>query len=132
MENIYTEAFKTIENEGLKLFFEEQSQECKKYSDQLVTEIEKLVGKSKFSEAIGKESYKVSMNFRSLIFLKDHDRLLKQVYRIKYLTINKYNTLLSELNLPLSVCKLLVEQRDSIQAAMNAIKRSENLIVENA
>ncbi|MEL0454911.1 DUF2383 domain-containing protein [Flavobacteriaceae bacterium SZ-1-7] len=130
-ENIYQEAFKAIDDEELKSFFQEQRNVRKMYSEQLCLEIEKLVGKSKFSEAVSKESYKVSMNFRNLIFLKDYSLLLNEVYRIKRATISKYNALLNELNLPLSVCKLLVEQRDGIQATMNAIKRSENLIAQN-
>ncbi|WP_370477768.1 DUF2383 domain-containing protein [Tamlana flava] len=132
LENIYQEAFKAIDDEELKSFFQEQSRVRKIYSEQLCLEIENLVGKSKFSEAVGRESYKVSMNFRNLIFLKDYSLLLKEVYRIKQSTISKYNTLLNELNLPLSVCKLLVEQRDGIQATMNTIKRSESLIAQNA
>ena len=44
-------------------------------------------------------------------------------------SIEKYNELLMEINLPLSVCKLLVKHRDSIYSNMNAMKRQEEFVV---
>ncbi|MFL1012524.1 DUF2383 domain-containing protein [Flavisericum labens] len=130
LENIYEEALKASEDDSLKIFFEDRKEDRKTYNEQLILEIENLVGDSNFSKTVGKDSYKVSMNFRGLIFLKNHSLIVKEVCRIKQISINKYNALLSELNLPLSVCKLLSEQRDNIQSHMNAIKRLEHLIVK--
>lgn len=131
LENIYDEAFKTVPGESLKMFFNERKEERRMYNEQLCLELEKLLGDAKLPKSMVNESYKASMNFRNLIFLKDHSLIVQEVCRIKEVTINKYNALLSELNLPLSLCKLLSAQRDKVQSNMNAIRRLEHLIVQD-
>ncbi len=131
LENIYDEAFKTVPGEALKLFFNERSEERKTYNEQLRAELEKILGEAKPIMNTANEAYKVSMSFRNLIFMKDHSLMVQEVCRIKEVTIYKYNALLSELNLPLSLCKLLSGQRDRVQSNMNAIKRLEHLTVQD-
>ncbi len=132
LENIYGEAFKSVTGESLRVFFNERKEERRQYNEQLCLEMEKLLGDAKLPKRIATEYYKASMSFRNLIFIKDHSLMVQEVCRIKEVTINKYNALLSELNLPLSLCKLLSEQRDCVQSNMNAIKRLEHLVVQEA
>ena len=63
--------------------------------------------------------------------LKENDapELLDQICTIKEWSIDHYNDLLQELNLPLSLCKMLAEQRDSLHYKMNSIKVKETLEV---
>jgi len=132
LEDIYEEASKAVVGESLKAFFTERAEERRRYNQKLSKEMEKLVGNAKPLKNSANGSYKVSMAFRNLIFMKDHRLIVNEVCRIKEISINKYNALLSELNLPLSLCKLLSAQRDNIQSNMNAIRRLEHLIIQDA
>lgn len=132
LENIYEEASKAAVGESLKTFFAERAEERRKYNQKLGVEMKKLLGDSSLPKGSANGSYKISMAFRNLIFMKDHNLIVNEICRIKEISINKYNALLSELNLPLSLCKLLSAQRDNIQSNMNAIKRLEHLIVQGS
>ena len=68
-------------------------------------------------------------DFKTLLLLNNEDDLIDEVVALKRLSIEKYNDVLREINLPLSVCKLLVKQRDSIYSNMNAMKRHEEFVV---
>ena len=50
---------------------------------------------------------------------------LHEVYNLKALSVKKYNELLREMSLPLSTCKLLIRQRDTIEDDMIMLKRQE-------
>ncbi|UKM65225.2 PA2169 family four-helix-bundle protein [Flavobacteriaceae bacterium GSB9] len=132
LENIYDEAAKASENEALRIFFNDRKAERRSYNQDLLAEVEKFNDNTALPQKLGTEAYKLSMGFRSIIFLKDHNQIVREVCRVKQLTINKYNALLSELNLPLSLCKSLSEQRDSVMSHMNAVTRLEHLITQEA
>jgi uncharacterized protein (TIGR02284 family) len=127
-EKIYAEAHKILVDGDLKVFFKERAVERQKFADDLRLEIEKLGGKAK---RLGKPSYsfyRTWIGLRDLISMGQEGDLLGEVCNIKTASLEAYNELLRKINLPLSVCRLLIKQSDDIQTTLNAIKRQDVLV----
>ncbi|GAA4294289.1 DUF2383 domain-containing protein [Aestuariibaculum suncheonense] len=128
VEKVYLEAYDSVKNEDLKAFFNERAFERNQFTKDLKAEMESIEEKSQQSAGLSTNFYEIWRNFRNLVLMDNENGLLNEVYRLKEVSIEMYNQLLMEPNLPLSVCKLLGKQRDSIQAAMNMMKRDLTLV----
>lgn len=108
---------------SLKSFFKEKEVERNEFCKLLQNESNKLEEKIDNSIMLNRRNHLTKLNLKKLFhFNKDLD-LFMQVNRIMQLSIDKYNELLMEMNMPLSLCKLLVRQRDSVQSSMYLIER---------
>ncbi|SFZ89566.1 conserved hypothetical protein [Flaviramulus basaltis] len=128
VEKIYLEALKNVTDNTLKTFFRERGLERYEFSIELKNEIKILDGNPEQLGELSKDFYKVKMNFRNLIFLENQNDLLDEVFSLKKVSIDKYNQLLMEPNLPLQLCRILIKQRDSIQATMRVLKRESAFV----
>ncbi|WP_445731312.1 DUF2383 domain-containing protein [Mariniflexile sp.] len=128
VEKVYLEALDLATESHLKTFFRERGFERNEFGRKLRGEIEKLEGTPKFLGMLSSDLYRISMNFKNFLLLNNEDELMEEVYRLKELSIEKYNELLREINLPLSTCKILVKQRDTIYSNMNAMKSREQFV----
>ena len=70
-------------------------------------------------------------NLRPLLKKSGSPELLDQICNMKEWSIDNYNNLLQELNLSLSLCKMLSEQRDALHSRMNSI-RTDSIKAKNA
>ena len=124
-EKIYTDAHDIVDNGELKSFFRELAFERNEFVRALRRETIKLGGKPQSFEGLNKLSrayYIFWKNLRPLLKGNNTPELLDQICSMKEWSIDNYNNLLQELNLSLSLCKLLVEQRDLLYSKMNSIK----------
>lgn len=129
IEKIYLEALENVTDDNLKTFFRARGYERLEFGNELRLEIEKFGGVPIHSGLISNNGlYKIWMNFKNLVLMENEGNLLDEVYKLKELNVEQYNNLLREMNVPLSICKLLVKQRDAIEATMNAIKRHEAFV----
>ncbi|MFG6687232.1 DUF2383 domain-containing protein [Mariniflexile sp. HNIBRBA6329] len=129
VEKIYSEALDLATDDNLKAFFRERGFERNEFGRQLRDEIVKLNGKPKPLNVLSGNFDNILANFKNYILLNNEYDLMEEIYNLKTKSIEKYNELLMEINLPLSVCKLLVKQRDSIYSNMNAMKRQDEFVV---
>ncbi len=129
IETVYLDALDLAADNHLKAFFRERGFERNEFSRQLRSEIVKLKSKPKQFKGLSANFDKIWTNFKDFVLLNNEADLMEMVYGLKRLSIEKYNELLMEINLPLSVCKLLVKHRDSIYSNMNAMKRHEEFVV---
>lgn len=127
-EKIYLEALNIVNNENLKSFFRERGFERNEYGRQLRLEINNLGGEPKHIEGFSEDYYNIWLNFRKNLKDELEEELLNYVCRIKRMSLDMYDKLLHLHRLPISLCKLLVEQRDSIESAMKLIKANEKLV----
>ncbi|AJR04726.1 DUF2383 domain-containing protein [Siansivirga zeaxanthinifaciens] len=128
VEKLYNEAFELVKDSNFRSFFKGQALERNEFGEELKKEIGKLGGNQKESLAFGRAFYLKRMNFKNLIKLQAEDQLLSEVCAIKEASINNYNGVLMERNLPLSLCKILIKQRDHIQVKLNVLKREEMFV----
>lgn len=129
VEKVYLEALELATDNNLKAFFRERGFERNEFGRQLRAEIEKLQGKPKQLGDISNGLNNIWLNIKNHIVLHNESELMDEIYKLKALTIDGYNALLMEINLPLSVCKVLIKQRDSVYSHMNAMKRQEEFVV---
>ncbi|MBD0830911.1 DUF2383 domain-containing protein [Aestuariibaculum sediminum] len=127
VEKVYLEAMEAIDNEDLKRFFKERSEERQKFSLDLKAEMDIIEEKSDQPAGLSSNFYEIWRNFRNLVAFKDETGLLSEIYRLKLESVDMYNQLLMEPNLDLSTCKLLEKQRDDIQSSIQALTRELDL-----
>ncbi|MDO6761456.1 DUF2383 domain-containing protein [Tamlana sp. 2_MG-2023] len=127
VEKIYLELVDKVTDDELKYYFRTNSLKRKEFSEALKVEILNLGGScNKVGIQASSELSKFWMNVRNFVLLNDgEENLINEVREMQSLAINKYNELLRMLGLPLSVCKLLVKQRDIIQDSKDVIERQE-------
>ncbi|OBQ55127.1 hypothetical protein VQ01_10405 [Tamlana sp. s12] len=124
VEKIYTELVDKVSDEDLKTFFSQQGKQRREFTKDLKAKIVSLGGSYENKGRVQSELYKFWMNIRNFVmFNKSEESLMNEVRDMQGLTINKYNDLLRMLGLPLSICKLLIKQRDRIQDAKDSIER---------
>ncbi|WP_242117205.1 DUF2383 domain-containing protein [Aestuariivivens sediminicola] len=131
-EKIYSDASDLVMDDDLKTFFREQSVERNGFIRALKKEITKLGEEPQDFDRLNRLSSRYHMiwkNVRPLLKEGAERELLDQVCNVKQWSIDNYNSLLQEINLSLSLCKLLVGQRDKLHVTMNTIKANRALTV---
>lgn len=128
VEKVYQEAYENIINNDLKVFFRNTAFFRNKCSEALISEIDKLDGNPVPFDRLSFMFNDFLMKFKTLIHEENEPELLNEVCEIKKLSINAYNDLLQERNLPLSLCRVLLGQVDEIQKTLNTIKVEERLV----
>jgi len=131
-EKIYTDASDIVNDDELKSFFRELAFERNEFARALKNETIILGEIPQSFEGLNKLSRAYHIFWKNLRpLLKENDTLglFEQICNIKEWSIDNYNNLLQELNLSLSLCRLLVEQRDLLQSKMNSIRANETLKV---
>jgi uncharacterized protein (TIGR02284 family) len=129
IEKVYLEAQDLATDDDLKAFFRERSFERNEFSRQLRAEIIKLGGNPKQLHVSSSDFDRIWTNFRNFIISNNENDLMEEIFSLKRYNIEKYNELLRQINLPLSTCKLLLKQQDSIYNHMNAMKREEEFVL---
>ncbi|AUS05434.1 PA2169 family four-helix-bundle protein [Pseudotamlana carrageenivorans] len=126
VEKIYMELVDKVSDEDLKKFFSDKAMQRHEFTKDLKSKIISLGGSYDNKGRMHSELYKFWMNIRNFVmFNKSEESLMSEVRDMQGLTINRYNELLRMLGLPLSICKLLIKQRDRIQDAKDSIERHD-------
>ncbi|TGV02826.1 DUF2383 domain-containing protein [Flavivirga rizhaonensis] len=128
IEKTYIKTYEKVSDINIKALLKEKSLERYNFSEILQNEIKKL-GADVEESIMSKRRYHFYMrSFSNLLQLEDNIGLLNAVYKIELLCIEKYNELLQEINLSLSLCRLLVKQRDHIQYGLRLIKKELDFV----
>lgn len=125
----FSKVHNDVIDDELKLFFKEKTVERNQFGELLQAELNKLGAGDANSLMLNRRNHLTKLNFKKLLHLDDDGDLFKQVYKVMQLSIEKYNELLMEMHLPLSLCKLLIKQRDHIQTSFELIKREAAIVV---
>lgn len=122
VEKTFTQVESTFTHYNLASFFKEKAIERNQFNQLLQQELKKL--ETKFGALLrlqNRVNHHRMLQLKKEFSIDTNLQLFKQVYIILKLSVKKYNDLLMEMHLPLSLCKLLVKQRDRIQASLNTI-----------
>ncbi|MDD7884521.1 hypothetical protein [Flavivirga sp. 57AJ16] len=122
IEKIYTKAYEKNSNIKIKALLKEKSIERCNFGKMLQKEIKKLDASVEDS-IMSKRRYHLYMkSFNNLLQWENNRELLNGIYKIELLCIEKYNELLKQMNLSLSLCRLLIKQQDHVQYGLRLIK----------
>lgn len=127
IEKVYLKALKEISNNKLRAFFQKKGFEKSQFVRLLQGEINKLKMQNNSIE-LDRRFSPVSTNYSKLLHIDNDGDLYESAYKIEQFSVEKYNELLMELNLPLSLCKLLIKQRDRIEFESDLIKEETMLV----
>ncbi|MDO5978388.1 hypothetical protein [Flavivirga spongiicola] len=129
IEKIYTKAYKKASNINIRVFLKERSLERHNFGKMLQNEIKKLDTGVEDSIMSRRRYHLYMRSFNNLLQLENNNDLLNSIYKIELICIEKYNELLREINLSLSLCRLLIKQQDNIQYGLRSIKKELDFIV---
>ncbi|GAA3596194.1 hypothetical protein GCM10022396_11790 [Flavivirga amylovorans] len=123
IEKIYIKTCEKASDTNIETFLKGKILEQQNFGKILQNEIKKLDGDVQES-IMSKRRYHLYMrDFNNLLQLGNNSDLINAIYKIELLCMEKYNELLREINLSLSLCKLLVKQQDSVQYGLRLIKK---------
>jgi len=124
VEKIYLEAFKRVtDDDALKIFFKERQIKRNAFSLELRNEIAKHNIVPKSVSVLRKYYHTNQMNNSSKDIFNEEDSLSILVFRLIRVSIDGYNEFLREMSLPLSLCKILIKQRDDLQDVKRIFER---------
>ncbi|WP_299553736.1 DUF2383 domain-containing protein [Seonamhaeicola sp.] len=128
VENAYNKASNKVTNTNYKTFSNERSQERAEFVRLLKGELNKLEAKGG-NLAEKRRAHVVRLNFRNFLKIENDTEFLRKVYDMELLSLNKYDELLTQMNLPLKLCRLLLKQRDNIQARLYVMERENEIVI---
>jgi len=125
VEQIYDDLLEDVNDEDIITLIRRRRFERKQNSDMLRKKIIELKGFPKSFEALDNIYYRSLFNIKKLINKEETNKAIDKLCRIEEQSIANYNAFLQERNVPLSICKILVVQRDRIQKSLNKLKVRE-------
>lgn len=128
VEKTYKEILKDILVEEFKPFFKDKIQVRNQFGQLLLKEVNKLGDKEQEPIMLNRRNKLIRSSLKKSLKINKALNLQNEVYRIEQFSIDKYNELLMEMNLPLKLCKLLIKQRDTIQYTSRLIERGEAFV----
>lgn len=128
IKKTYTKACEKVFNLNIKIFFRERSLERYSFGEMLQNEIKKFDTDVEESIMSRRRYHLYMRRFNNLLQLESDSDLLNSIYKIELTCIEKYNELLGEINLSLSLCRLLIKEQDNIQYGLRLIKKELDFI----
>lgn len=125
VENAYNKTSEKLKFFDNIAYAKERSLERVEFVRLLRKELEKLDKKDKNQIVLKRRFHFMRMNYRKFFKIENDLDFLDKVYEMEVLCVNKYNELLSQINMPLPLCRLLLKQQDSIQTRLHVIERGE-------
>lgn len=127
-EKGYLNAADHVENSKLKIFFKRRATERSEFAKELRTEILRYGEDPKDSGSFKGAVHRNWMSLKALFKSNDEEAILEEAIRGEEASLEEYNEILKDRNLPPSIDQMLFKQRNAIQAAINTEKVHEELV----
>jgi len=127
-ENGYLNATKNVDNPKLKMFFKRRASERSEFAKELRTEILQYGEIPEDSGSFKGTMHRNWMTLKSTFTSNDEEAILEEAIRGEEASLEEYNEILKERNLPPSIDSLLIKHKNAIQAAINTEKVHEELV----
>ena len=127
-EKGYINAFKNIESDRLKTFFKRRASERSQFAKDLRTEILRYGQLPEDSGSFKGAVHRNWMTLKSTFSSNNEEAILEEAIRGEESSLDAYNEILKDRDLPPSIDNMLIKQRDAIKAAINTEKVHEELI----
>lgn len=127
-EKIYLEALEHTNDDSLKTFFRERGYERNEFGRQLRSEIRNFGGEPEILGELSGDYNRIWLRFKNYLENDKEEEMLNEIYRIKDRSVKTYDKVLCLHRLPANICKVLINHRDRIEIAINAIRLKERLV----
>ena len=127
-EKGYINAMKNVESPNLKIFFKRRATERSQFAKELRTEILQYGEDPKDSGSFTGTMHRNWMTLKSTFTSNDEAAILEEAIKGEKASLDEYNEVLTERNLPPTIDSLLIKHKNAIQSAINIEKVEEELI----
>ncbi|WP_299225530.1 PA2169 family four-helix-bundle protein [uncultured Psychroserpens sp.] len=127
-EKGYLNAIDNVESDRLKMFFKRRASERSEFAKELRTEILQYGQVPEDSGSFKGTMHRNWMTLKSTFNSNSEEAILEEAIRGEETSLEVYNELITEPNLPPSIDALLLKHRNAIQSAINTEKVHEELV----
>lgn len=127
-EKGYIDAYNTVESNDLKMFFKRRASERSDFAKELRTEILQYGEIPTDSGSFQGTMHRNWMNLKAMFTSNDEEAILEEAIRGEEASLEEYNKLITEKNLPPTIDGLIAKHRNAIQAAINTEKAKLELV----
>jgi len=127
-EKGYLNAIDNIESDRLKMFFKRRASERSEFAKELRTEILQYGELPEDSGSFKGTLHRNWMSLKATFSSNNEEAVLDEAIRGEEASLEVYNDLMKERNLPPSIDSLLMKHRNAIQSAINTEKVHEELV----
>ncbi len=127
-EKGYLNAAENVENPTLKIFFKRRATERSEFAKEIRTEILRYGEEPKDSGSFKGAMHRNWMSLKSIFSTNDEEAILEEAIRGEEASLEEYNDILKDKNLPPTIDSMLFKQKNAIQAAINTEKVHEELV----
>ncbi len=127
-EKGYLNAIDNIDSDRLKMFFKKRASERSEFAKELRTEILQYGEIPEDSGSLKGTLHRNWMTLKSVFSSNNEEAILEEAIRGEKASLEDYNQLITEPNMPPSIDKLLLKHKNAIQSAINTEKVQEELV----
>lgn len=127
-EKGYINAYKNVESKELKMFFKRRASERSDFAKELRTEILQYGEIPTDSGSFKGTMHRNWMSLKATFTSNDDEVILEEAIRGEEASLEEYNNLITEKNLPPTIDSLIAKHRNAIQASINTEKAKLELV----
>ncbi|MEM5563736.1 PA2169 family four-helix-bundle protein [Psychroserpens sp. AS72] len=127
-EKGYLNALENVDSDKLKMFFKRRASERSEFAKELRTEILQYGQIPEDSGSFKGAMHRNWMSLKSTFTSNNEESILEEAIRGEEASLEEYNELMKERNLPPTIDALLLKHRNAIQSAINTEKVHEELV----
>lgn len=127
-EKGYLNAIENVESSELKLFFKRRASERSQFAKELRTEILQYGQIPEDSGSFKGAMHRNWMSLKAVFSSNNEEAIIEEAIKGEEASLEEYDTLLKENNLPPTIDNLIGKHRHAIQAAINTEKVHEELV----
>lgn len=127
-EKGYQNAVDNVDSERLKLYFKRRASERGEFASELRNEILQYDEDPKNTGSFKGSMHRNWMSLKSTFSSNNEEAVLEEAIKSEEASLNEYNELIKERDLPPSIDSLLVRHKNAIQSAINTAKAKEELV----
>ena len=127
-EKGYLNAMDNVEDKNLKIFFKRRASERSQFAKELRTEILRYGEVPEDSGSFKGTMHRNWMTLKSTFSSNNEEKILEEAIRGEEASLEEYDKLMEENNLPPTIDELIFRHRNAIQAAINTEKVHEELV----
>ncbi|GGG58364.1 ferritin-like domain-containing protein [Bizionia arctica] len=123
----YKKAAEHTKNTALRNYFSRKAAERYNFGHQLKSEITNYGEKPKEGGSVAGSAHRTWMDVKAIFSTDNEESMLEEAIRGEKASVEEYNDVLSEVDLPPTTRGIVMEQKNTISQELNTIKRLEDL-----
>ncbi len=127
-EKGYLNSIDNVDSDRLKMFFKRRASERSEFAKELRTEILQYGQTPEDSGSFKGSMHRNWMTLKSTFSSNDEEAVLEEAIRGEKASLEIYNDLIKERDLPPSIDALLVKHKNAIQSAINTEMMKEEFV----